>query len=385
VLVQCFERRCLTWTPGNPNGWTVEAGNVGQHYYQWRYAREPVRQEDERRAMLAWDALQQHFAEGSHLYRETTGSNTLSFHWPFSQAMAATLDLASLSTVGEQYRSEVSALMQSADAYWNQTVAHPAYASAVLSPLGNGGDIFYDDNTWTGMELVRIYRMTGDETALARARLIFDFIVAGWDSDTSHPAPGGVFWVDASWSRDRNTVSNAPSAELGLLLSELAGDENERQYYQDWSLRMYAWVDTNLRGDDGLYWDHIGLNGTVDRTQWTYNQGTMIGASVLLYQTTGEEAYLLRAQEIARLALVRFTPEELDRNDIAFNAIFFRNLLMLHRVASNPAYVDAMQSYADRLWETRRDAATNLLSTSRPLTLLDQAGLVEIYGMLAAE
>ena len=39
VLVQCFERRCLTYTPGNPEGWQVEAGNVGQHYYSWRYHR----------------------------------------------------------------------------------------------------------------------------------------------------------------------------------------------------------------------------------------------------------------------------------------------------------------------------------------------------------
>ena len=37
VLIQCFERRCLTYTPANPAGWQVEAGNVGQHYYDWRY------------------------------------------------------------------------------------------------------------------------------------------------------------------------------------------------------------------------------------------------------------------------------------------------------------------------------------------------------------
>ncbi len=37
VLTQCFERRCLTYTPGNPEGWQVEAGNIGQHYYTWRY------------------------------------------------------------------------------------------------------------------------------------------------------------------------------------------------------------------------------------------------------------------------------------------------------------------------------------------------------------
>lgn len=36
VLTQAFERRVLTYTPGNSEGWKVEAGNVGQHYYQWR-------------------------------------------------------------------------------------------------------------------------------------------------------------------------------------------------------------------------------------------------------------------------------------------------------------------------------------------------------------
>ncbi len=37
VLVQVFERRVLTYTPDNPTGWKVEAGNVGLQYYQWRY------------------------------------------------------------------------------------------------------------------------------------------------------------------------------------------------------------------------------------------------------------------------------------------------------------------------------------------------------------
>jgi hypothetical protein len=37
VLVQAFERRVLTYVPSNSSGWQVEAGNVGRHYYQWRY------------------------------------------------------------------------------------------------------------------------------------------------------------------------------------------------------------------------------------------------------------------------------------------------------------------------------------------------------------
>ncbi|MEI6045483.1 MAG: hypothetical protein WCS37_14135, partial [Chloroflexota bacterium] len=37
VLIQVFERRVLTYTPSNADPFKVEQGNVGQHYYQWRY------------------------------------------------------------------------------------------------------------------------------------------------------------------------------------------------------------------------------------------------------------------------------------------------------------------------------------------------------------
>ncbi|MDQ2787624.1 MAG: G1 family endopeptidase [Chloroflexota bacterium] len=37
VLVQVFERRVLTYTATNPAAFQVEMGNVGRHYYQWRY------------------------------------------------------------------------------------------------------------------------------------------------------------------------------------------------------------------------------------------------------------------------------------------------------------------------------------------------------------
>lgn len=41
VLVQAFERRVLTFTPDNPPGWQIEMGNVGRHYYEWRYGTPP--------------------------------------------------------------------------------------------------------------------------------------------------------------------------------------------------------------------------------------------------------------------------------------------------------------------------------------------------------
>lgn len=37
VLLQAFERRLLTYTPANPDGFKVEMGNVGSAYARWRY------------------------------------------------------------------------------------------------------------------------------------------------------------------------------------------------------------------------------------------------------------------------------------------------------------------------------------------------------------
>ncbi|MEO8286441.1 MAG: hypothetical protein ABI670_08385 [Chloroflexota bacterium] len=37
ILAQAFQRRILTYSPNNPDGWKVEMGNVGAQYYTWRY------------------------------------------------------------------------------------------------------------------------------------------------------------------------------------------------------------------------------------------------------------------------------------------------------------------------------------------------------------
>ncbi len=37
VLVQVFERRVLTYTAANQPAFQVEMGNIGAHYYRWRY------------------------------------------------------------------------------------------------------------------------------------------------------------------------------------------------------------------------------------------------------------------------------------------------------------------------------------------------------------
>lgn len=52
VLIQLFERRVLTYNPANAAAWQVEMGNIGRHYFQWRYGYAPDQLNNEEKVAL---------------------------------------------------------------------------------------------------------------------------------------------------------------------------------------------------------------------------------------------------------------------------------------------------------------------------------------------
>jgi hypothetical protein len=344
------------------------------------------------RAAASYQALQRYLAagDGSGLYHEqypvAAGDNAYSYEWPFSQVRGATLDLTGLpGPQGAGYRDDLAARDTGQERYWQAsggTTGVPGYASYPIAPYGGGGDFFYDDNEWVGLFDVQRYLASGDQQSLARAEQIFNLVVSGWDSDTSHADPGGVFWTQASWSSDRNTVSNMPAAELGLRLYQITGQKS----YVDWSLRMYDWTNQYLLSPDNLYWDHVDLAGTVEKTYWTYNQGVPVGVNVLLYQITHNSMYLQRAERIASAAYEYYvTGGRLDGQPPYFNSIFFKNLLLLESVTGGHRYHDAMAGYADDVWTQHRDASTGLFQfdAGGATQAIQQAAMIQIYAVLA--
>ncbi|HEY9293445.1 MAG TPA: glycoside hydrolase family 76 protein [Microlunatus sp.] len=340
------------------------------------------------RAQAGYDALQRYFYDpSSSFYLEQyphTDGNPWSYVWPFSQAMVATQVMSGIPGIGARYRSAVADRYQALEAYWNSDTDPTGYDSYLRPPNGQGGDKFYDDNEWIGLGFLLRHNMSahGDPAALRRAEEIFDLVTYGWDTDASHPCPGGVFWTQASWSRDRNTVSNAPGAEIGLRLYLLTGKKS----YLDWSIKMYDWVRAYLLAPNELYWDHVDLAGTIEKTQWSYNQGVMIGAGTLLYRATGDRQYLAQARRTAAAALDVYAADEHYFDQPAeFHAIFFANLLQLSTIAPDPAYRKAMRWYADQSYLRYRDPETGLyhFDGDNPVSLLHQSAMVRIEGMLS--
>ncbi|MGH7881481.1 MAG: glycoside hydrolase family 76 protein [Candidatus Dormibacteraceae bacterium] len=344
------------------------------------------------RAIAAYEAMQRQFyVAGVKLYRPTSppSGNSYSYVWPFSQALVATMLLSGLPRGGRNYKRALADRVSSLAHYWNPApisenppsppapTPSPGYTSYVIPPLGQGDDLFYDDNEWIGLAAIQQFQMTGDTAALARAKAIFEIVRYGWDTDSSHADSGGTYWTMGGGNHDRNTISNGPGAELGLHLY-LITKENS---YLDHSKQMLDWVNRYLKAPNGLYWDHINFQGTADITQWSYNQGVMLGATALLSVATGHRVYLDQAVDLAGRALDFYDQAgRLLTQDVVFNAIFFKNLLRLSTLRPNPRYRQALQTYADTLWSSV-DRSTGLLAV--PPNLLVQSGLVQLYALLA--
>lgn len=352
----------------------------------------PPAETSRERALATYTAMQQHLyqRDGSFLYLEAyprrQSDPRYSYEWPFSQARAATIDLCRLpGTNAAPYLADLRERDAGQTRYWSgiaTATGLPGYRSSPVAPFGPGGDVYYDDNAWVGLLDMQLFELFGNTFALDRARRIFALLASGWDTDPSSAAPGGVFWTQASWSTDRNTVSNMPAAALGLHLYK----QTREQAYLDWALRMYEWTNQHLLAPNGLYWDHLNHAGMIEKTQWSYNSGVPVGVNLLLAQITGDDRYRQRAEHLA-LAALAFYGDALDDQPPYFNAIFFKHLLHLLPGPAASATHAALQAYAERMWTQRRDPTTGLFSFERAgtTTLLEQAAMVQIYAALARE
>ncbi len=340
---------------------------------------------NEQEAVATYNALQHNLyvsSESLYLGSPSNSCGTYSCLWPFTAAAAGTLYLYGAPN-GAPYSLAVAArqiglghFSDPSEVSPTGAVQPPAYQSAVAPPLGPGGATYYDDNAWVGLNLIHAYLLTSNRTDLFLAQRELNFIVSGWDANTTDGCPGGVFWEDVAGSQ-RNTTANGAGAALALELDRLSGNASDLA----WATRMYQWVVTCLGTTSGLYNDHVNPNGSVNTAIWSYNQGVMVGAGVLLYQMTGNDTYLNQAQQTASAAVSYFgTGAALLKQGPAFNAIYFRNLFLLNQVVPNAAYAAEAQSFASTMW-AQRQAGTGLIEPQYGVNAT--APMVEIYALLA--
>jgi hypothetical protein len=365
---------------------------------------------DPARALVAYEAMQQnYYIPGTGLYE----GEPYSYLWPFSQALAATITVANIAgqkaSEASAYPRELHVRLYGLGKYWGWPTpvvgqapteeqpegeepgegSEPLEAAGIAPPtlpsfngsvVPPGGASYYDDNEWVGIELARLYKLRHEAVLLEKAEQIMSFVMAGWQTSPKLACAGGVPFSDAPSNTDRNTVTNGPAAELGVQLYRLTGNATYLQFAQ----MAYEWVRSCLMAPSALYYDHIRLHGVIDPTLWSYNQGSMIGAGVLLYQATGNGAYLYQARQTAKAALAYFTIQRLLSENPFFPAVYFRNLMYLDTVTHDPPGAKLAQSYVDSLWVHQRLTSGLFVFGSPPSSqLLTQAAVVQIYALLS--
>lgn len=295
--------------------------------------------------------------------------------WPLSQVLAAAIDVAGLQAradepPGHDSDGLVTGLRRGLERY---------RIKEAYGPNPGVRNRYYDDNCWIALDLLRLYELTGDQTAAADAKRIFGFVAGGEASG------GGIRWVEHP--RDsRNTCSTAPAEQVALRLHRLGGDPALRQF----AARCHDFLDRVLKARDGLYWDRVDDDGGVDRTFWSYNQGVPLGAEVLWYLLDGDPGHLDAAVRTAGAALDLYGRQDrLWRQPAAFNGVFFRELLSLHAQRPDDRYLHELDSYLDRAWSTARDPRTGLIlgggiGRYEGGGTIDHAALVQLYALRSA-
>ena len=380
------------------------------------------------RAVATYNAMQKYFY-AANVYRGNKSSlytqnypqsgNTYSFLWPFTRALTGTITLSGIPSTllgGANYGSAVSDRLVGLSHYWDSTSTGPGYDSYPPAPYGSGGDKYYDDSAWVGLATAGNYGLTGDQTSLADAEKAFNFVYPGGWAGSASFDPGGIYWVQqgvglGETNHRRMTVSNAPNAELGVLLANFTGNAKDftgNATYADDGSKIYQWVNHYLynvqtnptdpsapnpnydSSQPGLMFGWITTENTIDETLYPQPQGSMIAANVREYGATGNPAYLSDAEAIANTALSTFNESYYINQPVALDANLFRGLLVLYSATSDTTLqakiINTVQTYATDAWNNYRSKGGLFSfpsSTGTGDQLLDQGAMLQIFSMLA--
>ncbi len=228
------------------------------------------------------------------------------------------------------------------------------YIQAIYQRIAADGSAitaYFDDENWMGLGLLHAYRATGQKEYLASAEQLYrDIYTHGWQKQ------GGVVW-NRIGSTYRNTPANAPAALLGAELFAVTHNKKDLAIAQ----KIYGWEWTHLVGPHGTVFD--GLQGrTLNKTAYTYNYGTVIGASLQLWRDTHDAVYLHHAELVANRSIAVFTqPHSLVLTPTGqgdgglFKGIYVRYLAWMPAYfPKDPIYRQLLLANAQAVWSHDR-------------------------------
>ncbi len=256
----------------------------------------------------------------------------------------------------------------------------------------DGDQNVYDDQQWIIRELLRSWKVTGEQKYLDKAEYLTAYVLDGWDwcPDTKANAwgneVGGITWGPSYCTK--HACSNAPFISPLVWLAQYyqgkadqvtyrtISSDGKRQditatkadYYLMMAQKIYEWQQYNLRASDGVYLDMVGANNTIRYeeidgvtyrisnpgtgavgTKFTYNSGTMVSGGADLYQITKDARYLNDTRDLYTATFNYFPKKNSKGNwDYAYSNFsrWFDDVLMRGWMAAGTIGVDTKEGVA---------------------------------------
>ena len=160
------------------------------------------------------------------------------------------------------------------------------------------GNEYNDDIAWMCIACVRAYLLTGNTEYRTRAKQNFDKMYAR----SQKHANGTLLWRQSS-PDGTNSCVNGPAAVCACYLAEATGQES---YYEK-AASIYAGERSilfNISGGtfNGQVYDSYNMKERKVSNTWssTYNQGTCLGAAIMLWNHYGKAQYRSDADAIMK-------------------------------------------------------------------------------------
>ena len=220
-------------------------------------------------------------------------------------------------------------------------------------------DHYNDDIMWMVIADLRAYEITGNVTFRDQAKWHFDKVYArAWSRDLG----GGLWWTTARDSKNACVNGPAVIAAVGLY------DALHAASYLRKAKGLYHWERNTLfdRASGSVADRAFRDDGAVakDDTNYTYNQGTFIGAAGLLYAATHNRVYYHDAFKALGYTKTHLTmngvlrSEGSGRDGGGFKGIFARWAAKFTRDNHITGYDQWFHSNAEAAWSHRNGAQT---------------------------
>lgn len=249
----------------------------------------------------------------------------------------------------------------------------------------NTGWFIYDDIQWWTITLARAYQLFGNEDFLRLSEKSFRRVWYGSDKvgDTGSydPEKGGMFW---QWQPIQNpkpnnserdgkmACINFPTVIAAMTLYNCLSDNRQTldkddspfcqtkdDYFKN-AKDIYNWgVDNLFDKNTGRVADSKHGSSNPDWKAHVYNQGTFIGASVLLYKATNEQPYLDNAILAADYTIKEMSKEkgilpfETGIEQGIYTAIFAQYMHMLVYEGGQSQYIPFLKHTMHEGWKNR--------------------------------